>query len=113
MYRCQSCGVLVPTGTRALWVTTQVRRKRYSFRAAAIPVQGKGRKKRRRRDDVGGIGIERMNSLKVCSVCYKKLTDAGPEVMEDLVVDLVVEAPPEQPSHRRHHMDDDDDGYDD
>ena len=89
MYRCESCSVIVQNGARANWITTKVRRKRYAFRPAAIPVQGKGRKKKRRRDDQGGIGIERMNHLKVCTACFERLTEIGPEVVEDTVVDIV------------------------
>lgn len=96
MYRCQSCGVIVQSGERANWITTKVRRKRYPFRAAAIPVQGKGRKRKRRRDDQGGIGIERMNHIKVCNACFERLDEQGPEVVEDIAPEIVEEAPVEE-----------------
>lgn len=80
MYRCQSCNALVPSGARASWVTTKVRRKVYPFRAAAIPVAGKG-KKRRRKDDKGGHGWERVDQIKVCDVCFDRLSQLEPEVV--------------------------------
>ena len=93
MYRCQSCGVLVPTGIRARWVTTKVRRKVYPFRQSAIPVAGKG-KKRRRKDDKGGQGWERVDQIKVCDNCFDRLSNMEPEVVggdEPMVVAEEVE----------------------
>ena len=80
MYRCDSCGVLVPAGMRASWVTTKVRRRVYPFRASAIPVAGKG-KKRRRKDDKGGQGWERVDQIKVCDTCFDRLSSMEPEVV--------------------------------
>ena len=94
MYRCQSCSVIVPSGARALWVTTKVRRKAYPFRQNAIPVAGKG-KKRRRKDDKGGQGWERVDQIKVCETCYTRLSQTEPEVVggdEPVIMAEAVEA---------------------
>ncbi len=91
MYRCESCNTLVPSGARASWVTTKVRRRVYPFRAAAIPVAGNG-KKRRRKDDKGGQGWERVDQIKVCDGCFNRLSSMEPEVVEGDEPELINES---------------------
>ncbi|MBO84419.1 MAG: hypothetical protein CL927_03605 [Deltaproteobacteria bacterium] len=93
MYRCQSCGELVPAGVRTSWVTTKVRRKAYPFRQSAIPVAGKG-KKRRRKDDKGGQGWERVEMKSACDSCIDRMAAMEPEVVGSIEpVEVVEEAP--------------------
>jgi hypothetical protein len=92
MYRCQSCGDLVPSGVRTSWVTTKVRRKVYPFRQAAIPVAGKG-KKRRRKDDKGGQGWERVEMKSACDSCWDRVSALEPEVVGGDEPMMMVEEP--------------------
>ena len=70
----------MPSGVRTSWITTKVRRKVYPFRQSAIPVAGKG-KKRRRKDDKGGQGWERVEMKSACDSCIDRMSAMEPEVV--------------------------------
>jgi hypothetical protein len=62
-FRCWYTGKVAPSGTRAVKVIVESRRKEYLFRPKAIPVKRKGRKKKAWRDDKGGFGFERVKEV--------------------------------------------------
>jgi hypothetical protein len=62
----------------------------YPFRQAAIPVAGKG-KKRRRKDDKGGQGWERVEVKSACDSCFDRMASLEPEVVGSIEPMIVAE----------------------
>lgn len=88
MYRCDMCNSVVAPGTTSHQVVSQVRPKRYAPRPRATPMPGKGRKKRSRRDDPGGLGWEAKSVELVCGTCLP----AANERLENLLSTMEVPA---------------------
>jgi len=88
MYRCDMCNSVVASGATSHQVVSEVRPKRYPPRPRATPMPGKGRKKRSRRDDPGGVGWEAKAVELVCGTCLP----AANERLENLLATMEVPA---------------------
>ena len=71
MYRCQKCGVNVPSRTRILKQVMETREKIYPHRPKVFRVRTEDQKSRWR-DDVGGRGHETVREINVCPSCFEK-----------------------------------------
>ena len=74
MYRCQACNVVVPSNTPSRKVVIETRPKNYPPRKEANRLRIAGKKKPLFTDDPGGHGWEAIKEIKVCRVCYERLS---------------------------------------
>jgi hypothetical protein len=75
MFRCEKCGVVVPSGTSAHQLVVQQRAKEYPSRSqpsAGGRSRFAGRFERERTVDRGGEGQEIVRELKVCPACAEQ-----------------------------------------
>jgi len=74
MYRCQQCQCLVPSKTRSYRKTILQRVAVYPARSQANKLRRWNFKEKRMKtdyvDDPGGIGLETVREIRVCSHCY-------------------------------------------
>lgn len=82
VFKCQICGHVAPSGTRATKVVLESRAKNYTSRGGGDGFQRRFRGPRpsRRDYDKGGSGHEIVREALACEACAKTITPAEPPV---------------------------------
>lgn len=69
MYRCNLCQQVVPPRTPANRLVVETRERVFPHRSNAQHVKQAGKKKKRTRDDPGGVGTQIVQEILVCPTC--------------------------------------------